>query len=327
MNWPIYAYCHYIPITQITQYIKYPTMHHVVTEMCTFLLQHGALWDMGLVHCGICTTGLLHLHLFWDTSQLRMWIWYSVIISTRGQFYYRFSNLLQIWKKIILTRDKFHNNFFSLILQIKKKIIFLSSYFKSSDCYQILQPTRQIKENMKAPHYWLALCAGKMFPFDDIIMVGSYYSDLTLSQEFSQWQHSFQWKLHSHWLKFLRQRHGPQACGHKETKFLSNLNETNPSVDLPPCSNIPFKYSGIHTRLSSSLYTEKWLYAMHVWSMFSQIWRWSKHHKKCSLTLTYCGLVNQYGTIDLGQHLFVICSMPSYNLNQYWNTMYCQLGS
>ena len=36
--------------------IKYPTMHHFVTEMCTdvhILLQNGALWDMGLVHCGI----------------------------------------------------------------------------------------------------------------------------------------------------------------------------------------------------------------------------------------------------------------------------------
>ena len=42
----------------------------------------------------------------------------------------------------------------------------------------------------------------------------SYYSDLTLSQNSSQWQHSFQlkrrcfqWKLRSHWLKFLQQRH------------------------------------------------------------------------------------------------------------------------
>ena len=38
---------------------KYPTMHYFVTEMCTFLLQNGALWDMGMVHCGICATGLL----------------------------------------------------------------------------------------------------------------------------------------------------------------------------------------------------------------------------------------------------------------------------
>ena len=38
---------------------KYPTMHHSVTEMCTFLLQNGALWDMGLVHHGICVTGLI----------------------------------------------------------------------------------------------------------------------------------------------------------------------------------------------------------------------------------------------------------------------------
>ena len=27
-------------------------------NMCTFLLQSGALWDMGVVHCGICATGL-----------------------------------------------------------------------------------------------------------------------------------------------------------------------------------------------------------------------------------------------------------------------------
>ena len=48
---------------------KYPTFYHLVTEMCTqkcgdictFLLQNGALPDMRLVHCGICTTGLLIL--------------------------------------------------------------------------------------------------------------------------------------------------------------------------------------------------------------------------------------------------------------------------
>ena len=38
---------------------KYPTIHHFVTEMCTFLLQSGALWDMGLVHCGIYEMDLL----------------------------------------------------------------------------------------------------------------------------------------------------------------------------------------------------------------------------------------------------------------------------
>ena len=48
--------------------VRYPTMHHVVTEMCTFLLQNCALsqgygicalWDVGRVHCGIYTTGLI----------------------------------------------------------------------------------------------------------------------------------------------------------------------------------------------------------------------------------------------------------------------------
>ena len=35
-----------------------PTMHQFVTEMCTFLLQNGALWDICPIHCGICETGL-----------------------------------------------------------------------------------------------------------------------------------------------------------------------------------------------------------------------------------------------------------------------------
>ena len=39
---------------------KYPITHHFKKEnMCTFLLQNGVWWDMGLVHCGICWIGLL----------------------------------------------------------------------------------------------------------------------------------------------------------------------------------------------------------------------------------------------------------------------------
>ena len=40
---------------------RYPTMYHFVTEMCTFLLQNGASWDMGLMHFGICAVSLLNL--------------------------------------------------------------------------------------------------------------------------------------------------------------------------------------------------------------------------------------------------------------------------
>ena len=46
---------------------KYPTMHHFVTEMCTFLLQNVALWDMGLLHCGIYELGPLHLYSLLNT--------------------------------------------------------------------------------------------------------------------------------------------------------------------------------------------------------------------------------------------------------------------
>ena len=41
---------------------NYHTTHHFVTNnmhTCTFMLQNYALWDMGLVHCGVCATGLL----------------------------------------------------------------------------------------------------------------------------------------------------------------------------------------------------------------------------------------------------------------------------
>ena len=38
--------------------VPYPTMHHFVTEMYTFLLQNGALLDIFLMHCGICEIGL-----------------------------------------------------------------------------------------------------------------------------------------------------------------------------------------------------------------------------------------------------------------------------
>ena len=37
--------------------VPYPTMQHFVTEMCTFLLQNVALWDICLMHCGICEMG------------------------------------------------------------------------------------------------------------------------------------------------------------------------------------------------------------------------------------------------------------------------------
>ena len=41
---------------------KYLTMHYFVTEMCTHAhfcyKTNEALWDICLMHCGICVTGL-----------------------------------------------------------------------------------------------------------------------------------------------------------------------------------------------------------------------------------------------------------------------------
>ena len=49
--------------------VPYYTMHHFVTEMCTFLVQNGALWDVCLMHCGICDLGLLHPIIKVETEQ------------------------------------------------------------------------------------------------------------------------------------------------------------------------------------------------------------------------------------------------------------------
>ena len=42
-----------------TALVLYPTMHHFVAEICLFLLTCAALWDICLMHRGICEMGLL----------------------------------------------------------------------------------------------------------------------------------------------------------------------------------------------------------------------------------------------------------------------------
>ena len=60
----------YRPITHIPQCIKQISQNASFcnrnVHTCTFLLQNSALWDIGLVHCGICETALLGHH--WITS-------------------------------------------------------------------------------------------------------------------------------------------------------------------------------------------------------------------------------------------------------------------
>ena len=49
--------------------------------MCTFLSHNGAWWDMGLVHCGICATGLLL-------------VTYSVLKRYLNQYWWIISHLM-----------------------------------------------------------------------------------------------------------------------------------------------------------------------------------------------------------------------------------------
>ena len=49
---------------------EYTTMHHFLPEVFTHVhisVKNGALWNMGLVHCGICATDLL-IPDCWDPS-------------------------------------------------------------------------------------------------------------------------------------------------------------------------------------------------------------------------------------------------------------------
>ena len=67
---------------------KYPTVHHFVPEMCTFLFQIGALWDMGLVNCGIRASGLVDFvvvtGVFPKQSVAAEWPMKIVVLSTRN---------------------------------------------------------------------------------------------------------------------------------------------------------------------------------------------------------------------------------------------------
>ena len=76
--WPVY-HTHLInPTMHWTNIPQSTTLQQKCAQMCTFLLQKGALWDTRLVHCGICATCLLRL----VTSLLR-----SVGLNINGDTY------------------------------------------------------------------------------------------------------------------------------------------------------------------------------------------------------------------------------------------------
>ena len=70
----------------------------------------------------------------------------------------------------------------------------------------------------------------------------SYYCDMTLSQEFSQWECSFHWKLCWHWLEFLRQcqiavvRQGPDPSRHGWLQKNNSLVPVMLPEDVSPVS-------------------------------------------------------------------------------------------
>ena len=96
--------------------ISNPTMHQrnippctILSQrcanMCTFLLQNGALWDTRLVHCGICVTGLLHIHKQWNaithpwtnlkcgSAKLLLKLWHGWVISSTENCGYNYLSM------------------------------------------------------------------------------------------------------------------------------------------------------------------------------------------------------------------------------------------
>ena len=66
------------------------TMHYFVTEkcahMCTFLWQNGTLWDMWLVHCGICAIHYTDVIMTTIASQITsLTVVYSTVYSDADQ--------------------------------------------------------------------------------------------------------------------------------------------------------------------------------------------------------------------------------------------------
>ena len=110
--------------------VSYPTMYNFLTEMCTWMhisVKNGALWDICLMHCGICEMKLLRD----ATYMMEIWFW-SVIIMLEiiTSFHVELDNALYIiticgsdwkiqyravsrfapsqWEKVLLCNDVSH---------------------------------------------------------------------------------------------------------------------------------------------------------------------------------------------------------------------------
>ena len=63
----------------------YSIMHHFGAQACIFLFPRGALWGIGLVHCGICKVGLLannqHLAYLFEITRRQHFIMIILHIS------------------------------------------------------------------------------------------------------------------------------------------------------------------------------------------------------------------------------------------------------
>ena len=89
---------------------------------------------------------------------------------------------------------------------------------------------------------------------------------MALSREFSQWQHSFHWKLRCRWLKFLRQRQiavviqGPVYVNHLKLNHPKHSLEENRNKGIGTTNT-----TALYGQLSPSEYSWKTLPGMIVW--------------------------------------------------------------
>ena len=175
-------------------------MHHFVTEMCTLLWQNVALWDMWLMHWGICATGLLYqspvlmtifmLHVNMIISSSTAYICYIFPLTKcfvmTNQHFFRLSvwllsvtgvNLLKWWPsfKAFHYNDVIMTRIASQItsLTVVYSIVYSGADQRKHQSSASLAFVRGIHRGpVNSPHK--GPVTRKMFPFDDVIMLGTF---------------------------------------------------------------------------------------------------------------------------------------------------------
>ena len=211
--------------------------HHVqkYAHVCTFLLQSGALTDISLMHCGICETGRRKYSLLaWVmTYRLLSGVTNPMLVIVNWTLQNKFRLNIHT---IFIAENTSENGVCNMARHFQKSFCQWQQWINRDHVLHIyfhsLTISAQCQSNSNAnPVYW-RICTPRFPAVPNLIFVCSSFSWLDvspwpkncklqsipnfsdwvlyyerycdMSQNFSQWERSFLWKLRCHWLKFLR---------------------------------------------------------------------------------------------------------------------------